>query len=197
MQGICSFPASGCRTGRAVNKRKGRKRKLVIRYPSGRPKQRSSAAREADASSVALEARRRVFGLSETDAKHLQAVDMLGRLRLRDEISETQHAAGQRYAEKRAEYHKTMLAKPVPSAGDLQRQPGFDASDGSEESYRLWCKRVAADFDAMRIALRETDEPLAGSVLDSILDGQPLFNFVGTLRIALNALARITQHRQA
>jgi len=178
-----------------MKKRAGRKRKLTIRYPNGRALAKPHHARVESMLAVAIEARQRVFGLSVENATRVEAVDLLGRLRLSGEISEAQHAAGLAYAQEREDYHRVMLSRPVPSAGDLERQPGFDGSDGSSPGYVAWCQGVEADYKAMRRALMETGDSLASMVVDGIIDGTAMWDFLGTLRVGLNALARLVNQR--
>ena len=181
-----------------MKKRAGRKRKLTVRYPNGRGVAKPLHARVDAMLEVVLEARQRVFGLSPEHASQVEAVDALGRLRLLGNdngISESQYEAGKVYAATREDYHRVMLARPVPSAGDLERQPGFDGSDGSSPGYVDWCQEVEADYKTMRRALLECGDALASMVVDGIIDGVAMFDFVGTLRVALNALARVTNQK--
>ena len=173
------------------NRMKGRKRKLgVRRYPTGQIIQPPARETAEAVQSTVREARQRVFGLSETKATEPDAVDILGRMYLAGEISQRQKEAGDRYAEIRRNYRKAILARRLPSAGDLDRQRGHDDSDGTDPAYVVWCERSIAAYDRLWSALRDCGEPLAIPVLDGVIDDQPLWDFIGVLRIALNTIAR-------
>jgi hypothetical protein len=122
---------------------------------------------------------------------------MLGRLLLGREITRVQYDAATAYARLRADYNRTTLARPLPSPGDFDRQPGHDDSDGAAPQYQAWCNRVTMDYRRARRALMECPDAMAQVVLDGILDDAPMWHFVGTLRIACNALARLRQSNAA
>ena len=169
---------------------KGRKRKPnVRRYPTGQIVQPQARETAEAARSTVIEARQRVFGLNETKAAEPDAVDILGRMYLAGEISQRQKQAGDRYVEIRRDYRKAILARRMPSGGNLERLHGHDDSDGTDQAYVAWCERSIAVYDHLRRALMDCGEPLAITVLDGVIDEQPLWDFVGTLRLALNAIA--------
>jgi len=88
----------------------GRPRKEgVERYPSGDIKRHET---EKEVLSVAMEARKRIHGLSENNAL---AGYTLGRMFLDGSVSEEQRKAGDEYAEIIARYHRTV-GIPAPSA---------------------------------------------------------------------------------
>lgn len=174
-------------------RRRGRKRKEAARHPGGKIRQKSTASRAEETIATALEARRRVFGLSAAEARRPEAVDMLGRLALTGEISEAQLSAGRAYARLRRNYDRALLARRLASAADYDGPGGPDGRDGNEPGYRAWARRMVAAYDAVRRALLECSDPLATTVLDGIvLEERAMWRHVGTLRIALNAVGRVT-----
>ena len=170
---------------------KGRRRSNAKRYATGRIVQPAAAEMRA----TVIEARQRVYGLGKSQAAEPEAIDILGRMYLAGEISQTQKHAGDRYAEARRNYRRAILAKRLPSAGNLERQRGHDGSDGSDPAYIAWCARSIAAYDLLWRELRDCGEPMAIPVLDGVIDEQPLWDFVGTLRVALNAIAHVLDEK--
>jgi hypothetical protein len=82
-----------------ATRRRGRLRKAAARYPSGKIRPRPHAEHADQMVSVALSARRRVFGLSRGAAAQPRSGDHLGRLSLTGEISRSQLEAGRAYAQ--------------------------------------------------------------------------------------------------
>jgi hypothetical protein len=97
--------------------RAGRKRKWVNRQPNGQPHREPSDSPRLVAAGM-LHRR----GLAELDQVDQRAESMLGRMRLRNQISETQFLAGQRFAKVVGAYLAT-IAPPGSLAG---RGRGFD-----------------------------------------------------------------------
>jgi hypothetical protein len=104
-----SSKAAKLRKRRAVQGAGRPKKEGVERYPSGDIKRHET---EKEVLSVALEARKRIHGLSENNAL---AGYTLGRMYLDGSISEEQRKAGDEYAEIIARYHRTV-GIPAPSA---------------------------------------------------------------------------------
>jgi len=139
--------------------------------------------------SVALNARRRVHGLTRADAGQPRSGDLLGRLSLSGEINREQYEAGLRYVELRQDYDRAMLAQRLVVPGDPLSGPGHDDRDGTDPAYRAWIRHTSARHAQVRRALRECHDPLAQMVLDGIvLEHREMWNFIGTLRLALNAV---------
>ncbi len=171
---------------------RGRRRKGAARHPGGKLKQRSSAERADEIMAVARDARRRVHGLSKTNARRAEGGDLLGRLSLSGEITRQQFDAGRGYASLKRDYDRAMLARRLVSAADLRGPGGPDHRDGSDPGYRAWVQGVLSAYDRTRRALAESPDPLAAMVLDGVvLDGRQMWRFIGTLRIALNAVGRV------
>ncbi len=106
----------------------GRKRKPGKRYPCGK---RTRQELEKDAMSVAIDARRRHFGVTAKQAKDERLGTALGRLAFREMISETQYQAGVAFAQLYRDHHATVgLPSPSPRsvAGLLINEGIFGAS---------------------------------------------------------------------
>ena len=106
----------------------GRKRKPGKRYACGK---RTRQETERDAMSVAIDARRRHFGVTAKQAKDERLGTALGRLAFRELISETQYQAGVAFAELYRQHH-AICGLPSPSprsvAGLLINEGIFGAS---------------------------------------------------------------------
>src|SRR3990167_11225536 len=133
---------------------KGRRRSNAKRYATGRIVQPAAAEMRA----TVIEARQRVYGLGKSQAAEPEAIDVLGRMYLVGEISQRQKQAGDRYAEIRRDYRKAILARRMPSGGNLERQRGHDDSDGTDQAYVAWCERSIAVYDHLRRALMDCGE---------------------------------------
>ena len=133
-----------------------------------------------------------VDSLSRAQANQPRAGDMLGRLFMTGEINRDQHEAGVLYAQHRVDYDRAMLAQRLVTAGDPLDRGGYDARDGTDPDYRTFVRRVVARHARVRQALGACHDPLAGMVLDAVvLEEREMWNFVGTLRLALNAVGRV------
>ena len=173
-------------------RRRGRKRRLATRHPGGQVKRRSAAEKARDTMAVAHDARRRVFGLSTAAAARQEAVDMLGRLAISGEITPVQLTAGRAYEAMRRDYDRAMLARRTLSASDYEGVGGSGAASQDDRAYAAWVKRCIDRYDMVRAALTGCADPMAQIVLDGVaLEGREMWDFVGTLRIALNAAGRV------
>lgn len=175
-----------------VVRRSGRRRKAGQRHPGGKLRQATQAERREDVTSVARKARRRVYGLRMADAGRAEAGDMLGRLFLTGEITEAQHSAGRAYAAVRTDYDKAMGARRLRSATDPGAAAAGTPREADDPDHVAWVARRRRAYDGVRAALQATGDPLAGAVLDAVvLEERQMWNHVGTLRIALNAVGRV------
>ena len=85
-----------------------------------------------------------------------------------------------------------MLARRLGSAADFHGPRGPDHRDGSDPRYRAWVRGTLSAYDRTRRVLAECSDPLAAMVLDGVvIDGHQMWRFIGTLRIALNAVGRV------
>jgi hypothetical protein len=174
----------------------GRKRAVgVKRTASGR----RSRAKDAYQEHVeAIEARRRLFGLSEQDARDQKAACFLGRLYLTDALGKrgkepapdnmwdaAQELLRMRDAFKRAIKAPDALRNSTGSGGDMEET----------ESYAIWCKSVIARYEAAIRAITAENalHQHRGSNLHAAIDyivfrDQEMHHLVGDVRIALNAV---------
>lgn len=165
---------------------------LGMREPSGKLQRLPKAKLEELNRAVVLDARQRLYGLSEDAAKQAEAEDILGRLYLMREISRAQYEAGRRYLEIVSEYRWSILAKGMASASDMDRQRGFDASDGLDPAYIERCRRAEEAYKRVRRAVLEAPDKLAMFILEAVvMERCEMPHQVGTLRIALNAVHHV------
>ena len=179
----------------------GRKRKPGKRYPCGK---RTRQELEKDAMSVALDGRRRHFGVTAKQAKDERLGTALGRLAFRELISETQYQAGVAFAQLYRDHHATVgLPSPSPRsvAGLLINEVIFGSSPSEpvlEVIEKL--KRRFGDATSVLDACDRDERMSAGKrptllVYRVICTDQDAMNWaaedLGNLRVALNALVRL------
>lgn len=132
---------------RRKNKR-GRPRHAGPREPNGRKQ------RVRDMDSVAINARQRVFGLSEAQARDQHAETVLGRLWLRGVISEHQREAGYRYREKYLSMKRAIEPpRGFEVSGRSGSPPDWDAPDFDRLAYTDQAIRAIADYEALKVAI--------------------------------------------
>jgi hypothetical protein len=168
----------------------------MSREPSGKRQRPSSTERAETIMSVALEARERVFGLSPDQARSMPETSPLGRLRATREISMRQYEAGARFQRIAQDYDKAMLAKGVPSGGDLNRSRSFDADDGTEAEYVAWCRKAIARYKDCHRALEDANREDRNAAMATKLIAVVGFDkpeLVASLRVGLNAIAHVLQ----
>ncbi len=177
-------------------RRRGRPRKPGGRHPNGQLKRRSAKAQRDDITAVARRARQNVFGLSAVDAARAEAGDMLGRLAISGEITPRQLAAGRAYEQLRRDLDRALQARHVRSSSDYNLGGGYRAPDTDETGHAEWVARVKRRYTVARSALLMCSDPMAAAVVDGVVvEGREMWNFVGTLRIGLNALDRVISPR--
>jgi hypothetical protein len=179
----------------------GRKRKPGTRYPCGK---RAKQQLEMDAMSTAIEARKRLFGVTSKQAKDERLGTALGRLAFRELISEKQYQAGIAFGEL-YHRHQTIMGMPSPSprsvAGLLINEGIFGASP-SEPVLEVIekVKRRFADATSVLDACDREQRMSAGKrptllVYRVICTDQDALHWgeddIGNLRVALNALVRL------
>lgn len=197
---------------------RGRPRKPdVARYPSGEPIHATRGERQVDIIRTATEARMRLLGVKKEDAVDPMLGCALGRLRFGGQISKAQLWAGQWFArtmslqavldDVRPAYGMPILARLTASSG---RDPyeAFDpemAWDASDEANRL---RIIGDIRTN--ACRATDalwnaeaySPGAAYAVTRIclwddVSAAGTEGKLGSLRVGLNALARLNEFDRA
>jgi len=154
--------------------------------------QQREAMSAKEAQSVAVEARMRIFGLSEEQASRNvagrpNAGTLHGRMCLAGEISRAQWDAAEWWIGKR-----TAWLRAIETPEQRTGETGGGTLD--EGRHAEWCAKArstwTAVLDCVQQASTETRSPLA-SALDVILwRGEHLPHLVGDLRIALNAIHR-------
>jgi hypothetical protein len=176
--------------------RRGRKRNVTARrHPSGDPIGPSEAEREKDILALGLAARIRIHGLSPSKASHPAAGTVFGRAYLAHELHPFDSAhnallydAGLEFERRRRAYRRAIQAMRIASAGDLDRQSGFDG-DESPELVEA-CQRAMRSYAEIRSAILECGDPLAMLALECwILEDKRMD--IGSLRAGLNAIWRV------
>lgn len=172
--------------------RPGRHRKSGLREPNGRIQRPAAAKQAAEMRATVLEARARVHGLTAAQAEAMPETTVLGRLRVKGLVTQRQYDAGARYRDIVREYDRMMLARPLPSAGDLHRSSGHDDGDGTEPDYvRRFVRARAAWIDA-HATLIVAEAVFPGSVVQAVVlgDWEPTTaTAIAALGLALDALA--------
>src|SRR3990167_9560626 len=103
----------------------GRHRKPGVREPNGRARRPPTAAIEAEAMSVALGARMRVYGASKAIAEGMPGTSWLAYLVATGEIEPRQYEAAMGWRDLDEQYHKLHPIKRYPEAGNLDRGGGY------------------------------------------------------------------------
>ena len=179
----------------------GRKRKPGKRYACGK---RTRQATERDALSVALDARRRHFGVTAKQAKDERLGTALGRLAFRELISETQYQAGVAFGQLYRDHHATVgLPSPSPrSVAGLLINEGIFGASPSEPVLEV-IDKLKRRFAAATFALDACDRDHRMStgrrptllVYRVICSDEDAMHWpeedIGNLRVALNALVRV------
>jgi len=184
---------------------RGRKRKPGKRYACGKRKRQET---EQDAMSVAVDARRRHFGVTAKQAKDERLGTALGRLAFRELISETQYQAGVIFAELYQQHHAVFgLPSPSPRsvAGLLINEGIFGAGSSvpALEVVEKLKRRFGEATDALDVCDRE--QRMSRGRRPTLLvhrviciDEDALHwpeEDIGNLRVALNALVRVFRLR--
>ena len=179
----------------------GRKRKPGKRYPCGK---RTRHELEKDAMSVAIDARRRHFGVTAKQAKDERLGTALGRLAFWEMISETQYRAGVAFAQLYRDHHATVgLPSPSPrSVAGLLINEGIFGASPSEPVLEV-IEKVKRRFGDATSALDACDreQRMSGGKRPTLLiyrivcTDQDAMHWceedIGNLRGALNALVRL------
>ncbi|MCA3574651.1 MAG: hypothetical protein IOC86_12100 [Aestuariivirga sp.] len=179
----------------------GRKRKPGKRYPCGK---RTRHELEKDAMSVAIDARRRHFGVTAKQAKDERLGTAVGRLAFRELISETQYQAGVAFGQLYRDHHATVgLPSPSPrSVAGLLINEGIFGASPSEPVLEV-IDKLKRRFAAATFALDACDRDHRMStgrrptllVYRVICSDEDAMHWpeedIGNLRVALNALLRV------
>lgn len=175
---------------------RGRKRKTGRRLANGRlaePTTQAARKERRDMTKVAVEARQRVFGLPKEQSRLPDAGDALGRFALAGVpggVSRAQRDAGRLYEAIVRDYQRHLGARRLMSGSELERVGGHDNSTGDSPQEIERYERAKGRYVRARRALLLSQEPTAQMVVDAVvLDDVEMWQNVGVLRIALNAIA--------
>ena len=179
----------------------GRKRKPGKRYACGK---RTRQETERDAMSVAIDARRRHFGVTAKQAKDERLGTALGRLAFWEMISETQYQAGLAFGQLYRDHHATVgLPSPSPRsvAGLLINEGIFGATPCEPvleviEKVKRRFREATAILDScdreQRISTGKRPTLLVYQIICTDQDAMHwVEEDIGNLRVALNALVRL------
>jgi hypothetical protein len=184
------------RMGKGRSKGGRRRKVLVLREPNGRAVRKSQAEQERDTRSVCVEARQRVYGLTENAAKDKEAGYALGRLFMAGEITKEQALAGEEYERICRSYDRAMVARGVRSASDFAGPGGYDGDDGTDEGYVKACNAARSKWAESQHALMHASEQTLDAYVTYAVnswaaDNNEAWGFLGSLRTGLNALAKL------
>jgi hypothetical protein len=177
--------------------RGGRRRKvLVLREPNGRAVRKSQAEQEREVRAVGHTARQRVHGLPENVVSLEEAGYALGRLYLAREITKFQLWAGDEYAKVCRRYDRTMGARGVRSASEFNGPAGYDNDDGTDKDYVDECNEARRRWTDSQLALMHATEQICDPYVTYAVnvwsvDGVEAWGYLPSLRVGLNALARL------
>jgi hypothetical protein len=170
----------------------GRARRNVgPREPNGRASRKIADVQsrdwlaEKEARSVAVEARQRVFGVTEEEAKDPHAGTLLGRMLQRGELSQAQMDAANRYIEVKTSFQRSIGCPPVHD----QTRPEGETTRTYEEICAEARRKYEDTMDIVKEACHEARSEGPRTALENIVlrDIQmPFLN--GHLRSVLNRL---------
>jgi hypothetical protein len=175
----------------------GRKRKPGHREPSGKARRVPAAVLERQNTSVALEARQRVFGVTEAKAKKMRETTFLGYLRSLgrvDGISYAQWEGAKWYEDARARLARLMPVAGYPTPGNYAGPRGYNekVTQADIDAY----DRAEADCAKARRALAvadAADHRVSAVVERVVINGYWMPHQIGPLRLGLNELARLAK----
>lgn len=168
---------------------RGRAMQAGPREPNGRLDRKWLAAEsERSATSVAVEARMRLYGLPEAVARQGEAGTVIGRMRLSGALSQGQYEATLRYVKTVNAYRKAIGSTP-----DFDEPR--DEGGGTGASYEEFCRTARTNFDAMQDSLRdlmiELRSPSPVAALDAfVMRDVYVASLEGDLKLAANRLVR-------
>lgn len=177
-------------------KRKGgRPRKAGPRYANGNRKESFvKEETEKEARSVVIDARQRIFGMTEDQAKSDLAGTLLGRLYMAKHITKQQFEAGERYAHDVWRYSVTVLGvTPTVQAQNMLKVKGHQGDD--DETARARALRIKSEYlKAEAVAMsggRMVESTLLHTCVteEKALEDMPMSQ-LGLLRRGLQDLAR-------
>jgi hypothetical protein len=186
-------------------KRLGRKRKIgVKRQPNGQPS-RVSDETERKAMEVVMQARQRIYGLTEEAAKRPESGSWIGRAYLSGDVT-VSVSRNQLDAFTAFEQFMSAYRAVIKSPGRLRSgRSGASFLVGSDAEYEAHCERVVSRYDDLKAKLQSVDHmhrQKSLDLLDSVMRGYDVSRDIGALRLALNVVHRwaglpdIIEHRE-
>lgn len=182
--------------------KRGRKRRSGKREPNGRLSRRQvEVARrnltdldleQRNILSVGLDARERIFGVSQQHSRDQKAGSAIGRYCLQGLVTQAQYDAAMMYLEGRIRYHRAVDAPRPPGAVDLNAARGRPVGTENPEQLRKW----RDDHEAACKAVQEKQNEIRGAgnlfgALDAVLLRDVMLDaLLGDVRTALNALVK-------
>jgi hypothetical protein len=171
--------------------RRGRPKVEGPREPNGRPSR--SGIDHAPADSVAIAARIRQMGVSESQAKDQKAGSFIGYLSMigpRDGISEEQYEGAQEYIR-----FRERLLRAIKSPAAIY-DPEATGAGGAEisEAYERWCKTITQEWSTLRQEIQAEQNYCRGNLWAALqyvlIEDKPMHHMIGETRILCNVLAR-------
>lgn len=157
-------------------------------------RQAAFTRQERETISVAMEARKRLFGLTDQRARDQLGGSVIGRMKQAGILTNVQYEAAMTYIHQAESYHKAMSGPKEPGAVDMNQVRGLSATDGQTQAKRD--KTARQRYEAAKRAVQDAQNELRGTgnlwgALDFYLfrDYQA-YNLEGDLKLALNALSR-------
>lgn len=144
-----------------------------------------------DAVSTVMEARQRLYGLSETDARDQKAGSFIGRLYMSKELSRSQYEALCMYGES-AYANASITPGPKPdTAFDPNRVVGisWEENEARDKAIRERHRKAQAAVQEKQNELRLTAN-LFSALYECVQRDREVYHMIGDLRAAANALAR-------
>jgi len=168
--------------------RKGRVRKVIVREPNGR----ASRKREESPNKVALDARKKLHGLGDKDAKDPRCASVIGILCMNREISQAQYEAAVQYEKICSDLHYALSSPKQLQAIDYNRGV-LGASSGSDNEKAK--QDIIERYNNINSMLKHEQMTQRNNFLISALDhfilkDKDSRHALGDLRLALNALVR-------
>jgi hypothetical protein len=139
-----------------------------------------------------------VHRLSAGSAERQEAGSAIGRAALGRELAPNDDShnrallnAAHEYERVQRNYRHAILARQLPSAGDLDRTHGYDGDDGLHPAYVEWCQKAERRMAESRRALLEAGPLVLFAVDTWVMEDKAVYELLGDLRLGLNALARL------
>lgn len=175
--------------------RLGRKRKQSAREPNGRTQRAPQEQTEDQIMSVAIAQRKKIMpkGFDKKKLRDQKVGDVFGRLRLTDQITETQYRAGIFWRDGFLPYARVMgipLPRTLGTLASIGYIPGEDHSDTSEKTATAIKRRYHDIASAIRDHCRDADDVRSALFSIIMMDKHPGDMALGNLRTGCNIIAR-------